>query len=275
MHESINSTKIIEALCPVIKNAGELTLDYFRKGFDIQSKSDNSPVTSADLSANQCICDFLNKNEWNIPIISEENNAQADWETRKDWGKCWLVDPLDGTREFIKGIADFTVNIALIEKGHAIIGLVYAPAKNLLYYGSAQNGSYLIQNDGEPKKINTRNIGEATIKLVGSRSSQSDKMSEVRKSLPADHEYEGMGSSLKLCIIAEGKADLYYRFGPTYEWDTAAGHCILQHAGGQIFSINSSQNNEVLLYNSRETLLNSEFVATGEIDYNWKQHITW
>ena len=249
-------------------DAGEAIMDVYATNFDIEIKGDESPLTQADKNANQVINSYLLKT--GIPIISEENK-QLDFEERKAWDTCWIVDPLDGTKEFIKRNGEFTVNIALVTNGNPILGVIYVPVSKTLYFTGADGSSsykivlreekvsddYIFANATEIIPASTE---DAVIKIVGSRSHLNDAttnfISEIEKSNKV--EIVSKGSSLKFCLVAEGQAHLYPRYAPTMEWDTAAGQAICQVAGVKVID-NTTQ--QALRYN-KENLLNPYFLVT-------------
>ena len=249
-------------------DAGEAIMDVYATNFDIEIKGDESPLTQADKNANQVINSYLLKT--GIPIISEENK-QLDFEERKAWDTCWIVDPLDGTKEFIKRNGEFTVNIALVTNGNPILGVIYVPVSKTLYFTGADRSSsykivlreekvsddYIFANATEIIPASTE---DAVIKIVGSRSHLNDAttnfISEIEKSNKV--EIVSKGSSLKFCLVAEGQAHLYPRYAPTMEWDTAAGQAICQVAGVKVID-NTTQ--QALRYN-KENLLNPYFLVT-------------
>lgn len=224
---------------------------YESDDFNVQRKSDDSPLTKADLAAHKVICEGLRALETQYPIISEES-SDISWEQRKHWCRYWLVDPLDGTKEFIKRNGEFTVNIALIEKGVPVMGVVYAPVLDAMYTGERDMGAFL--ND-KPIKVTVN--APATLRVVGSRSHPSQDTTDWLDALGKPYEMVPMGSSLKICLVAEGEADIYPRLGPTCEWDTAAAHAVLSAAGGEITTITG----DPLLYNQKEDYLNPHFIA--------------
>lgn len=258
-------TKLLELSIDAALRAGEKTLKFYNSEIDVIVKDDNSPLTLADLEANQVIMDYLTPTD--IPILSEENKI-IGFEERKDWKKFWLVDPLDGTKEFINKRSEYTVNIALIKDGHPILGVVYAPVLNLLYYGTKENGSYkaITKKDFNSKKATKVSTQLKTGKLpkkinvVGSRSHLSEEtksfIERLEKHIPVEG-FESYGSSLKLCMIAEGIADIYPRLGPTMEWDTAASHAVAIFAGSSVIEIEKAG---PLIYN-KENLLNPFFIV--------------
>lgn len=237
--------------------AGREVMAIYQKDFDIYEKSDESPLTEADLASHRYIVKELESLTPDIPILSEES-ANIAWSERQQWNKYWLIDPLDGTKEFIKRNGEFTVNIALIDNGEPVFGAVYAPVLDTLYYGLKEHGA--IKQVGKvPVPIKVTELPQNPLRVVGSRSHQSDDMLSYLKQFD-DYELIPMGSSLKICLVAEGKADLYPRLGPTSEWDTAAAHAVLSAAGGRCFLYDNGQD---LVYNSKESLLNPYFIAQG------------
>ncbi|HAS22476.1 3'(2'),5'-bisphosphate nucleotidase CysQ [Idiomarina loihiensis] len=236
----------------IAREAGAAIMDIYRSDdFDVQKKADDSPLTKADLAAHNIICDGLRALDIQYPVISEES-SNISWAQRKHWCRYWLVDPLDGTKEFIKRNDEFTVNIALIEKGVPILGVVYAPALNAMYTGERDRGAFL--ND---KVISVASRKSETLRVVGSRSHPSQETTDWLDALDKPYEMLGVGSSLKFCLVAEGKADIYPRLGPTSEWDTAAAHAVLGAAGGEVTTVAGAP----LLYNQKEDYLNPHFIA--------------
>lgn len=236
----------------IARDAGAAIMDIYQSNdYDVQKKADDSPVTKADLAAHNIICEGLRALDIQYPVISEES-SEISWAQRKHWCRYWLVDPLDGTKEFIKRNDEFTVNIALIEKGVPILGVVYAPALDAMYTGERDRGAFL--ND---KAISVATQEPETLRVVGSRSHPSQETTDWLDALGKPYEMLAVGSSLKLCLVAEGKADIYPRLGPTSEWDTAAAHAVLSAAGGEVKTLNG----EPLLYNQKEDYLNPHFIA--------------
>ena len=224
------------------------------------SKADNSPLTMADLAAHRTIVDALTRLTPEIPILSEEA-AEIPYPERSQWTRFWLVDPLDGTREFIKRNGEFTVNIALIENGEPVLGVVYAPVPDVCYYGARGAGAFMQRGNGaaQPIAVKPHTAGEP-IKVVASRS-HSDARTEALLKQLGDHQCVSMGSSLKLCLVAEGAAHFYPRLGPTMEWDTAAAHAVVTAAGGAVCDMNG----EELRYNKAD-LHNPEFLVMSAAD---------
>lgn len=227
-----------------VRDSGDLSFDQ---------KSDLSPVTEADRRANEAICACLAKGEA-LPVLSEESK-QVPFSERKSWPRFWLVDPLDGTKEYIRGSADFTVNIALIEEGAPVIGVIYAPVSDTLYYGGTTLGAYR-RKANEHHALRIKSELGVPLKVVASLSHRSIETEELLSRLP-EHELVAIGSSLKFCLVAEGSADLYPRLAPTMEWDTGAGHAIVEAAGAKVITADG----QPLAYN-KPNLKNPNFIAT-------------
>lgn len=248
-------------------DAGEVILNYYNENVDVIYKDDESPLTKADLASHKIITDSIKKITPDIPILSEEEFI--DWKIRKKWKKYWLIDPLDGTKEFIKKNDEFTVNIALIENNRPILGVIYTPALNELFYSIKNFGSYKILTKKklntlkEAKRISINKKKSNKVKIVGSRSHSNPILDKWVNKNFNEFDILQKGSSLKFCLIAEGSADIYPRFGPTSEWDIAAGHIILEEAGGKLKSID----NKEILYNEKENILNPDFFAYNNIDF--------
>jgi 3'(2'), 5'-bisphosphate nucleotidase len=224
---------------------------------EVEHKSDNSPLTLADKASNKLIVKALKENYQDIPILSEEEKS-IEYEERKNWNTFWLVDPLDGTKEFIKRNGEFTVNIALIENGFPTLGIIYAPVLDSLYVGDVSNKiAYKIDSKGKETQLKVNKKLSARI-AVGSRSHSSEEETELLKQYDVV-ETISVGSSLKFCMVAEGKADMYYRHGPTMEWDTGAGQAIVEAAGGKVKRFSDQKR---FSYN-KENLLNGSFLVLG------------
>jgi 3'(2'), 5'-bisphosphate nucleotidase len=247
--------------------AGKAILEIYHSGeFDIEIKGDNSPLTKADTASHNVIMSYLA--DTNIPVLSEEGKSIA-YEERKDWSKLWIVDPIDGTKEFIKRNGEFTVNIALIEDQKPLIGVIFVPVKGELYFSSKDMGAFKVLVDLENFDIETLILNgnklplereDKTFTIVASRSHMSKETEEYVQEMRNIHgevHLISKGSSLKLCMVAEGTADCYPRFAPTMEWDTAAGQAICEHAGFKVIDWGTKEN---MLYN-REELLNNWFLV--------------
>ncbi|MBI1355796.1 MAG: 3'(2'),5'-bisphosphate nucleotidase CysQ [Acidobacteria bacterium] len=250
----------LDFLAATAREAGQAILEVYETDFSVESKADESPLTEADLRSHRIITRRLHERYPHVPILSEESSQQADYEVRKDWPLYWLVDPLDGTKEFIKRNGQFTVNIALIENNRPTAGVVFAPVLDWLYLGSPA-GAVKIEKGGAPVTLgpSAESNGDKLV-IVGSRSHPTPELEafvEEQRSSHKDVEFVAMGSSLKLCIVAEGKADIYPRFGPTMEWDTAAAHAVVSASGRRVIAYGSDDD---LPYN-KENLLNGWFIA--------------
>ena len=263
----IPNNKLLLDICNVSIEAGKEILNFYNNEIEVTHKQDLSPLTKADLASNKIILESLTKLNSNIPILSEE--SLVDWSIRKNWKKYWLVDPLDGTKEFIKKNGEFTVNIALIEDNNPILGVVYVPAKSLLYLAEKNKGSF--KTNTKDKLENFEGIQKILVssqtnraRVIGSRSHSNATFDNWVKEKFPNAEIVQAGSSLKFCLIAEGEADIYPRFGPTSEWDIAAGHMIVDEAGGKIRTFQDDS----IKYNTKENIINPEFYAIGNIDLN-------
>lgn len=237
---------------------------YETADFDIQRKEDNSPLTQADLAAHHVIEAGLNQITPGWAVLSEES-ASVPFSTRASWSRYWLVDPLDGTREFIKRNGEFTVNIALIENHAPVLGVVYAPAKGLMFYACQGEGAFKQVENSEAGRINTRRYDVANLTVAGSRSHADGALLRFIERIGGPCEMVSLGSSLKICLVAEGRADIYPRLGPTSEWDTAAAQCVLVEAGGALIGLDGNK----LRYNTKESILNPYFLAVGDNRHNW------
>jgi 3'(2'), 5'-bisphosphate nucleotidase len=245
-------------LMPIAARAGAAIMQIYDAGFAVQRKEDNSPLTAADLESQRIILEGLAGVTPEIPILSEES-AQAPWSERRAWRELWVVDPLDGTREFVKRNGEFTVNIALVVEHEPVLGLVAAPALGLLYWGAQGVGAFSRHGIAAPQQSIHVSPPQSPLRVVGSRSHPSPETAAYLTRV-AQHVMTGIGSSLKFCLVAEGKADLYPRFGPTSEWDTAAGQALLEAAGGQVTRLDGHR----LRYNCRDSVINGDFLAFAD-----------
>ncbi|QCR37770.1 3'(2'),5'-bisphosphate nucleotidase CysQ [Nissabacter sp. SGAir0207] len=241
---------MLENICQLARDAGAAILEVYegRQPMDVEVKTDDSPVTAADLAAHRVIKRGLEALTPEIPLLSEEDPPA--WEVRRNWTRYWLVDPLDGTKEFIKRNGDFTVNIALVEDGKPVLGVVYVPVTGVMY--SAADGKAWKEENGQRVQIAVRDARPPLV--VVSRSHGSQELQDYLAQL-GEHQTVAVGSSLKFCLVAEGKAQLYPRFGPTSIWDTAAGHAVAAAAGAQVHDWQG----QPLLYTPRESFLNPGF----------------
>jgi len=249
--------RLAESLMPIAERAGDAIMRIYDGAFAVTSKDDNSPLTLADLESQRVIIDGLKRITPDIPILSEES-AAAPWAQRRTWRELWIVDPLDGTREFVKRNGEFTINIALVVEHEPVLGLVSAPAQKLTYWGVAGAGAFMRPQEAAARRIHTA-PPQKPLRVIGSRSHPSSQTAEYLARL-GPHVMSGVGSSLKFCLLAEGNAELYPRFGATSEWDTAAGQAVLEAAGGHVTRLDGHR----LRYNCRESLINGDFVAFSD-----------
>lgn len=250
---------LLEKVVPVAIEAGNAVMEVYSRDFSTSEKDDKSPLTEADLASHHKIVDGLTAIDPSIPILSEEAKAKP-YDERKGWTKFWLVDPLDGTKEFIKRNGEFTVNIALIEDGKPILGVVHAPAIEATYAGIVGEGAW-VERDGAKVDIHATRYEGGKLNVVASRSHagpETEAMIDKLREKTGDCELVSIGSSLKLCLVAEGKAHLYPRLGPTMEWDTAAAHAVVEAAGATVKNADGSE----LAYN-KENLLNPYFIVSS------------
>ena len=263
---------VIDALLDTVRAAGEEVLAVYRSDFAVRSKADNSPLTEADLRAHGVIATRLKALDPALPILSEESQPPP-FRERRGWTRYWLVDPLDGTREFIERNGEFTVNIALVENGTPVLGLVGAPAQGVVFVGDcrpARPTAYRLDAGGQTT-LRTRTMRGDAVRVVASRRHGGERLAGYLETLASRFRVSKVpvGSSLKLCILAEGKADLYPRLGPTSEWDTAAAHAVLRAAGGDVLRCDGG----ALAYNAKESLLNPEFLAFADPAFPWREHL--
>jgi 3'(2'), 5'-bisphosphate nucleotidase len=256
MDDNLYNTQLIDELIAISKEAGEAILKVYHSDFDYQIKEDLSPLTKADKISHKIISNKLKELTPEIPILSEED-SNIPFDIRSKWEKYWLVDPLDGTKEFIKRNGEFTVNIALIEKHNPVLGIIHLPVYNETYWGSNIDGSYYSNEKIVKKKISVSSDDSSKIRILASRSHPSKHLDLFLRMI-GNYKIINKGSSIKFCLIASGKADFYPRLGPTSEWDIAAGDAIVRFAGGFI----SDLDNKPLLYNKKESLLNSYFLVS-------------
>jgi len=258
-------------LLKIIREAGSEILSVYsdNSNFRVNYKEDDSPITKADRLANRIIVRALKKLPVNFPILSEESE-KPPYRERESWTDYWLVDPLDGTKEFIKRNGEFTVNIAHIRNGVPEMGAVHVPVSGVTYLGKKGSGAWMVDQDDITKEIQARKMenSPSSIKVLTSRSHSNDSLDNLVKDISkeiGDTEVVTMGSSLKICLLAEGKADLYPRQTPTCEWDTAAAHAVLAGSGGEIFDANF----RVLKYNQKSSVFNPNFFAVADPNFDW------
>jgi 3'(2'), 5'-bisphosphate nucleotidase len=263
-HEDLKS--LAASVTAISHGAGQLILDIYNTGYEVETKMDGSPLTTADNSSHEFITSKLARLTPDIPVISEES-ATVEFTKRKMWRQYWLVDPLDGTKEFVKRSGEFTVNIAFIQDNVPTLGVVHTPVKGWTHRAWKDGGAWLQRGSSEVIPIQARNYAGGAATVVASRSHGRGKLQAFLDRLAdkeGPYELANMGSALKICLVAEGSGDIYPRFGPTGEWDTAAADIVLSEAGGRLVNCNM----EPLEYN-KEVLLNPSFLAICGGDYNW------
>lgn len=256
--------QLLPEVISLARAAGRAILEVYEgASYAVEEKDDRSPLTEADLRSEKLILAGLRRIAPEIPVLSEES-GRAPWATRRGWSRLWVVDPLDGTKEFIGRNGEFTVNIALVQDGRVILGVVHAPALGRTYFGCEGAGSFRSDAEAAGRPIHVAKRGPGPVRVVGSRSHRGSSLDAFLGRV-GPHELVEVGSSLKLCLVAEGAADVYPRLGPTCEWDTAAGQCVLEQAGGHVVTLEG----QPLGYNSREEVLNPFFVGYADPDTDW------
>ncbi len=256
----------MKTLLSIALEASEAIMDIYRKNeTHINYKADDSPLTQADRKAHKIIVQRLKENFPQIPVLSEEGDI-PDYDERKSWDEFWLVDPLDGTKEFIKRSGEFTVNIALIRKGKPVSGIVHVPTQGLSYFAENQKAYKLKGTDiSRKEQISTRKLNPDQLVVAGSRDHAGPRLKSLLEKNP-QATLKSMGSSLKFCLVAMGEADIYYRDLPTMEWDTAAAQAVVEAAGGIVMN----ESGQPLTYN-KESVKNPYFIALGDKLFDWKQ----
>ncbi len=263
--ESMRNIDIAGLIQLAREAGGEIMRIYDADEISVETKADDSPLTNADVASHRAIVAGLAAMTPDIPVLSEES-ATLPWNVRRAWSRYWLIDPLDGTKEFVKRTHEFTVNIALIEDGYPTIGVVYAPAISTLYHGVAGGGAFKQRLDGAPEPIRVSDSLHRPVRVVGSKSHATESLRYFVDCV-ADGELVSMGSSLKFCLVAEGEADIYPRLGPTSEWDTAAAQCVVEQAGGQVTTLDLKR----FRYNTKDSLLNPEFLVFSAVYPDWRR----
>ena len=255
---NILNKETIQSVIDIANLAGDAIMSIYNTDFDYELKDDNSPLTKADIASNQIIINELERMNPSYPILSEES-SEIEFDERSQWDKYWLVDPLDGTKEFLKKNGEFTVNIAFIENNTPVFGVIRVPAKSVTYWGGSDIGSMKKIDGKEVEKINVSNIKSEKLKVISSRSHKNEILNLYLNKLGSIEEVN-VGSSLKFCLLAEGKADFYPRLGPTSEWDTAAAQAVVEGAGGSVKDLSG-----VRLQYSKKEILNPHFIVRGKI----------
>jgi 3'(2'), 5'-bisphosphate nucleotidase len=256
---------LLPAVLDAVTAASTAILGVYAAGHEVEYKSDESPITRADRAAHEILAARLERVTPTIPVLSEEADGFHDPAMRRPWRELWLVDPLDGTKEFISRNGEFTVNVALVRDHRPVLGVVAAPALGLTYYAAEGAGAFRRRNGEEAEPIRVRPAADPLV-VVGSRSHRGDSLDGLLAKL-GPHELRPMGSALKICLVAEGSADFYPRLGPTSEWDTAAAQAVLELAGGALTTLDGLP----LRYNERDTLLNPHFIAFGDRRRRWAE----
>jgi 3'(2'), 5'-bisphosphate nucleotidase len=253
-------------VCGLARQAGELIMPFYEKGVAVTWKQDASPLTAADQASHNFLVKALQLLTPEIPAVSEESSTTIDG-TIQEQGLFWLVDPLDGTKEFVKGTNEFTVNVALMQNGEPVLGVVHAPALNLTYYGYQGAGAWRRNGDGTSTRISTRRTDSSRLAVVASKDHAGPLVSAMLEQL-SQPQLQSMGSSLKFCLVAEGKADLYLRDLPTMEWDTAAAQCVVEAAGGGVYSLDGKP-----LRYGKPGLRNPAIITVGDVGFDWRSLI--
>jgi len=249
-------------VCELARQAGEKVMHFYQGGAAVTWKKDASPLTAADTASHDFLVESLRSLTPEIPVISEESDQRmSDSIATAKW--FWLVDPLDGTKEFLKGTNEFTVNVALVEEGRPILGVVHAPALHLTYYGLRNSGSWRKAGDEPATPISTRRLDSSRLSVVASKDHAGPLVEKMLTRL-ASPQLQSMGSSLKFCLVAEGKADIYLRDLPTMEWDTAAAQCVVEVAGGGVYTLDGKP-----LPYGKPGLKNPAIMTMGDVQFDW------
>lgn len=259
----MNRADLVEPVVALARSAGDAIMEVYATDFDVQAKDDDSPLTQADMASHRVIDNGLRDLTPGIPIISEESGLPP-FEERSQWPTYWLIDPLDGTKEFVNRNGEFTVNIALIEGRRPVLGVVHVPVSGRTYTGCEGVGAAVREADGGSRSIVVATESANPLRVVGSRSHRGASLDAFLERL-GDVEMLPMGSSLKFCVVAEGNADIYPRLGPTSEWDTAAAQAVVEQAGGAVLELDGRP----LAYNAKEDILNPHFLVRGPEDRDW------
>ena len=269
----MDTSKLLEPVTTLARQAGDGILSIYntRNGTEFENKVDGSPLTKADLLAHEILVRGLKKLSLDIPILSEED-ALPDFSIRTTWKSYWIIDPLDGTKEFINRTDEFTVNVALIEDGIPVLGVVHVPAENSTYFGQKGLGSWLRHGDHTTPISIKKMPPSDKLRIVASRRHGEEALRRLLGRFSAkgiEYETISIGSSLKLCLVAEGRADFYPRLAPTSEWDTAAGQAIVEAAGGIV----TDTNLKPLRYNQKENIQNPSFYVLSDPNWEWSKYL--
>ena len=259
---------LAQAATEIAREAAEKIMEVYETDFEVRNKTDRTPLTRADMASHDVISARLAELTPEIPVLSEEA-AHLPYTVRKTWGQYWLVDPLDGTREFIKRNGEFTVNIALIRDNYPVLGVIYAPVRGLCYYAAENEGAYKQDNGATDLRLRAKTSKADSLVVASSRSHGNERQQAFFRKMGNKVETLAIGSSLKFCLVAEGTADIYARFGPTSEWDSAAGQCIVEEAGGRVTDTGFTR----LRYNAKESLINPDFVVFADPAFGWETRL--
>lgn len=256
---------LLDSVVDIARRAGAEILDvYASQDVGARTKADDSPLTLADLRAHRVIVESLHELTPEIPVLSEESADEVPWEERRRWQRYWLVDPLDGTKEFLSRNGEFTVNIALIEDHTPVLGVVHVPVRATTYSGRSRAGAWRRRDEGAAEPLRVQSHAASPVRVVGSKSHRGDTLDAFLARL-GPHELVPVGSSLKFCMVAEGAADIYPRLGPTSEWDTAAAQAVVCAAGGLVLRLDG----QPLDYNAKADILNPHFVVYADRSRDW------
>jgi len=256
-------SQLLASIVTISKEAGRRIMEIYQSDFHVDIKSDQSPLTAADMASHYYLVEKLGQLLPLYPILSEESSS-VSFEERSHWETFWLIDPLDGTKEFVKRNGEFTVNVALIDRQQSVLGVVYAPAKDLCYFAAVEVGAFRQRSEAAPEAIAVQSNAPSPLRVIGSRSHSGERLLAYLDRL-GDYELMVSGSSLKFCMVADGSADLYARFGLTSEWDTAAAHCVVREAGGEVTDLQG----DPLRYNTKSSILNPHFLVFGDKSRDW------
>ena len=259
----MDTVTLIDPVVNLCRDAGAAILEIYDTDFDVEQKEDRSPLTKADLASHRLLSAGLAELTPDLPIISEESGL-PDFAQRRQWDSYWLIDPLDGTREFVNRNGEFTVNVALIRNNRPVFGVVFVPVTRQTYVGCENFGAERRDPNGSVERISVSVESQTPVRVVGSRSHRGDSLNAYLEQI-GDFELHPVGSSLKFCYVAEGSADIYPRLGPTSEWDTAAAQAVVEQAGGQVLELDG----QTLAYNRKEDILNPFFLVIGPQDHDW------
>ena len=267
-----NSLPTPQQLVDLAEAAGRAILEIYETDFEVIDKADNSPLTQADLAAHNVLVAGLAELTPDIPVLSEEEKA-PEFAVRQSWSRYWIIDPLDGTKEFVNRNGEFTVNVALIDGHRSVLGVVGVPVQDRVFFGDVKAGQALLFQNGQQtllagRKAETQIAKHGSVTAVASRSHGGERLEAYLDGVGLEFggvDRKPMGSSLKLCTLAEGEADIYPRLGPTSEWDIAAADAVLTAAGGEVLTFDGKP----MLYNTKDSLLNPEFLALGDASYDW------